>query len=62
MKALHIIYTLAVFAAVSLQVSVQSYPDEYLGLAGDNLNLYAVMNMFEESEKLEGFERSLNDS
>lgn len=34
---------------------------EYLGLPGDNLNLFAVMNLFQESETLEGFERSLND-
>jgi len=37
------------------------WPDEYLGLPGDNLNLYAVMKLFQESETLEGFERSLND-
>lgn len=36
-------------------------PDDYLGLPGDNLNLFAVMNLFQESETLEGFERSLND-
>jgi len=39
----------------------QDYPEEYLGLPGDNLNLYAVMNLFQESETLEGFERSLNE-
>jgi hypothetical protein len=37
------------------------WPAEYLGLPGDNLNLYAVMKLFQESETLEGFERSLND-
>jgi hypothetical protein len=37
------------------------WPDEYLGLPGDNLNLYAVMKLFQESETLEGFEKSLND-
>lgn len=31
-----------------------------LGLPGDNLNLYAVMNLFRESETLEIFERKLN--
>ncbi|MDT8402918.1 MAG: hypothetical protein RQ743_14630, partial [Bacteroidales bacterium] len=36
------------------------YPEEYLGLPGDNLNLYAVMKLFQESETLEGFERNLN--
>ena len=39
----------------------QDYPEEYLGLPGDNLNLYAVMNLFQESETLEAFERNLND-
>lgn len=37
------------------------WPEEYLGLPGDNLNLYAVMDLFQNSETLEGFERSLND-
>ena len=32
-----------------------------LGLPGDNLNLYAVMNLFQESKTLELFERNLND-
>jgi hypothetical protein len=35
--------------------------DDYLGLPGDNLNLYAVMNLFQESATLEEFERNLND-
>lgn len=34
-------------------------PDS-LGLPGDNLNLYAVMKLFQESETLEGFEKNLN--
>ena len=34
---------------------------EYLGLPGDNLNLFAVMDLFQQSETLEGFERALND-
>ncbi|MDA3823349.1 MAG: hypothetical protein PF450_12170 [Bacteroidales bacterium] len=61
MKAIHTISIIAVFAAASIMVSAQDYPDEYLGLPGDNLNLYAVMNLFQESETLEAFERSLND-
>lgn len=62
MKTLRTIYTLLVLAATSVVVAAQDYPEEYLGLPGDNLNLYAVMNLFQESETLEGFERSLNDS
>src|SRR6056297_4134934 len=51
----------AVLLAAATFVSAQDYPDEYLGLPGDNLNLYAVMDLFQESETLEAFERSLND-
>jgi len=32
-----------------------------LGLPGDNLNLYAVMKLFQESKTLELFEKNLND-
>ena len=39
----------------------KDYPEEYLGLPGDNLNLYAVMDLFRESPTLESFEKSLND-
>lgn len=38
----------------------ESKPDS-LGLPGDNLNLFAVMKLFQESETLEGFEKKLND-
>ncbi|MCP4309717.1 MAG: hypothetical protein GY790_00510, partial [Bacteroidetes bacterium] len=62
MKTIHSIYMIAVLASASFAGAAQDYPDEYLGLPGDNLNLYAVMNLFQESETLEGFERSLNDN
>jgi hypothetical protein len=52
---------LAAMVAVGTALMAQDYPDEYLGLPGDNLNLYAVMNLFQKSETIEGFERSLND-
>jgi hypothetical protein len=54
----------SIFAFLILGTSVlmaQDWPEEYLGLPGDNLNLYAVMDLFQNSETLEGFERSLND-
>ena len=60
MKAIHAIYMLIVFAAATTVVTAQDYPEEYLGLPGDNLNLYAVMNLFQESETLEKFEQNLN--
>jgi hypothetical protein len=52
---------LAVLIASMTAVSAQNYSKEYLGLPGDNLNLYAVMKLFQESETLEAFERDLND-
>jgi len=51
---------LAVLIASMTTVRAQNYPEEYLGLPGDNLNLYAVMKLFQESETLEAFERNLN--
>ena len=32
-----------------------------LGLPGDNLNLYAILNIFQQSKTLEDFERAIND-
>ncbi len=61
MKKLIITSILAVLVATGTTVMAQDYPEEYLGLPGDNLNLYAVLKLFQESETLEGFERSLND-
>jgi hypothetical protein len=52
---------LAAIVAVGTVMAAQDYPEEYLGLPGDNFNLYAVMKLFQESETIEGFERSLND-
>ncbi|WP_046370922.1 hypothetical protein [Flavihumibacter petaseus] len=39
----------------------QSGDQEKLGLPGDNLNLYAVMRLFQESPTLEEFEKKLNE-
>jgi hypothetical protein len=52
---------LTVLIASMTAVSAQNNPEEYLGLPGDNLNLYATMKLFQESETLEAFERDLND-
>jgi hypothetical protein len=49
-----------ILAAFSV-TKAQDYTQGSLGLPGDNLNLFAVMKLFQESETLEGFERSLND-
>jgi len=61
MKKFLITSILAAMVAVGTALMAQDYPDEYLGLPGDNFNLYAVMNLFQQSETIEGFERSLND-
>jgi hypothetical protein len=56
-----IIYLIsALLISMSSALKAQDLPEEYLGLPGDNLNLYAVMNLFQQSETLEGFERELN--
>jgi len=58
---------IAMFSLLSLTVAfmtsgrVQGQYEDRLGLPGDNLNLYAVMKIFQESETLEAFERNLND-
>jgi hypothetical protein len=61
MKKLIITSVLAVLAALTTTAGAQNYPKEYLGLPGDNLNLYAVMDLFRNSSTLEAFERGLND-
>lgn len=61
MKKLVITTIIALLAASWSIARAQDFPEEYLGLPGDNLNLYAVMKMFQESETLEEFERNLND-
>lgn len=46
--------------AISTTAQTSSEP-ESLGLPGDNLNLYAVLKVFQESETLEAFEKKIND-
>ena len=41
-------------------VFAQNTTPDSLGLLGDNLNLYAVLDLFQKSETLEEFEKSLN--
>ncbi|HBZ22059.1 MAG TPA: hypothetical protein DEO60_13085, partial [Bacteroidales bacterium] len=61
MKKLIFTSILAVMIASAATVRAQDYPRDYLGLPGDNLNLYAVLDLFRNSETLEDFERSLNN-
>lgn len=41
--------------------SQTEYEPEALGLPGDNLNLYAVLDVFQKSKTLEYFEKTIND-
>ena len=61
MKKLVTIMILAAIVAAGSVLKAQDRPPEYLGLPGDNLNLYAVMKLFQDSKTLEDFERNLND-
>ena len=46
---------------LSLPVFSQAEDDStLLGLPGDNLDLYAVMDLFQKSKTIEDFEKSLN--
>lgn len=53
------------FIGISIVIlALQSCSDkeaEPTGLPGDNLDLFAVLNLFETSGSIEGFEKSLND-
>jgi len=61
MKTRIITTILAALLTAGTALTAQDYSKEYLGLPGDNLNLYAVMKVFQESKTLEAFEKSLND-
>jgi hypothetical protein len=61
MKRLIITSILVALFATGSTLKAQERHEEYLGLPGDNLNLYAVMKLFQQSKTLEDFERSLND-
>jgi len=48
-------------SCLSLTAFSQSVPDStLLGLPGDNLDLYAVLDLFQQSKTIEDFEKSLN--
>ena len=56
MKKLIITLIIALLTVAGVTARAEAYPEEYLGLPGDNLNLYAVMKLFQESATLEEFE------
>jgi hypothetical protein len=61
MKTKIIFPLIALFLGLSaITLKAQQQPEQ-LNLPGDNLNLYAVMKIFQESETLELFEQKLNE-
>jgi len=68
MKKLLLLYFATAMSLVSLPAFSQKKGDSKvdttnkLGLAGDGLDLYAVLDLFQNSKTIESFEKSLNDS
>ena len=60
MKKILVFCILVCACLFSPSAKAQQEPEK-LGLPGDNLNLYATLKLFQESETLEGFEKALND-
>ena len=60
MKTLKILCSFSLLFLMGYLAAAQSSNEERLNLPGDNLNLYAVMTLFQESETLESFEKNLN--
>ncbi len=54
-------FLLCAFVSLWMLNFAQTSATDKLDLPGDNLNLYAVLKIFQESETLEGFEKKLND-
>ncbi len=60
MKTLKILCSFSLLFLMGYMAAAQGSNEERLNLPGDNLNLYAVMKLFQESETLESFEKNLN--
>jgi hypothetical protein len=57
------ISTIAFFLLFIISIPAFSQAEkETLGLPGDNLDLYAVLDLFQKSKTIEDFEKSLNDT
>ena len=63
MKKFILPYLAVLLSLVSIPVFSQKTEDEskMLGLPGDNLDLYAVLDLFQKSKTIEAFEKSLNE-
>src|SRR6187402_3669120 len=54
------IFVLTGFMTQSVSSQTEKDP-EPLGLPGDNLDLYAVLDLFQKSKTIEAFEKTLNE-
>src|SRR6476646_10265447 len=68
MKKFFLPYLAVLMSLLSLPAFSQAKDDTQakgdtaaLGLPGDNLDLYAVLDLFQKSKNIEAFEKSLND-
>lgn len=62
MKKIILLYCIAVMSLLGQPVFSQTQDDTPpLGLPGDNLDLYAVLNLFQKSKTVEDFEKALNE-
>lgn len=62
MKKTFLIGVILIQALMSMSVFSQTANEPVaLGLPGDNLNLYAVLDVFQKSRTLEDFEKAIND-
>jgi hypothetical protein len=63
MKKYIVLGIILAMSSVSQSVNAQSSVDTTsLGMAGDNLDLVAVLELFQKSKTIEDFEKSLNDT
>ncbi len=61
MKTKYLSILLLAISLISFSSFSQTENDEpLLGLPGDNLDLYAVLDLFQKSKTIEDFEKSLN--
>jgi len=62
MKMRNLICTLFIAVNMCGMTSMKAQTGDSLGLPGDNLNLYGVLDLFKKSENPEAFEKALNSS
>ncbi|MEK8179746.1 hypothetical protein WMW71_05280 [Flavobacterium buctense] len=60
-KGYCLILLFSAFMGINFAFSQSNNEPEALGLPGDNLSLYAVLEVFQKSKTIEDFEKSLND-